>query len=67
MSFNSFFLVLALVAIWWQNIRCNFGRGHYGEHLYEIILYLAPRFTRYLSKIFLFSALVAILFSQAEP
>ena len=46
-----------------QNHLCNFVRGHYGKHLFEIILDLDQLKDL---KIFLFLALVAILFGRAE-
>ena len=47
---------------------CNFCRGHHKEHFCEIILNLDQLFSkRYCLRYFLSRALVALLFSEAEP
>ena len=45
-------------------VFCNFGRGHYEEHLYEIILNLDRWFRSCRLDI---SYLEALLFGRAEP
>ena len=50
-----------------MNHLCNFGRGHYEEQFYEIILNLGQWFRICRLKDFLFGALAALLFSGAEP
>ena len=45
----------------------NFGRWHYEEHFCVIIFEFGPVVQESLFKDFLFRALVAILFSGAEP
>ena len=50
-----------------QNHLCNFGRRHYEEQFCEIILNLGQWFRRCRLKDFLSGALVALLFSGAEP
>ena len=51
----------------WNNFS-NFGQGEYEEHICEIVLKSShwPR-RRCRLKVFLFLALVAILFSRDEP
>ena len=50
-----------------QNHLCNFGRGCYEEQFCEIILNLGQWFRRCRLKDLLSGALVALLFSGAEP
>ena len=51
-----------------RNSLGNFSRGPYEEHLSVIVLNLGQHFwKRYHSKIFLYLAVVAILFGGAEP
>ena len=51
-----------------QNHLCNFGRGHYEEQFCEFIWNLGQWFMRNgRLKDFLSGALVALLFSGAEP
>ena len=50
-----------------QNHLSKFGRGHNREHICEIIVNLDQWFRRCLLKYFLSGALVALLFSGAEP
>ena len=45
---------------------CNFGKGHYGEHLCEIMLNSDQSFRRFPLKILQFLDLVAILIRRAE-
>ena len=53
---------------WSKTIFCNFGRGSFKDHFYEIILKLGTwSMSRYHLRVFLFLALVAILWSRAEP
>ena len=49
-----------------RNPLCNFGRGHHEEQLREIILNLDQWFRSRLKE-FLSRALVALMFSGAEP
>ena len=50
-----------------QNHFSNFGKRALEEHFCEIILKSGHWHGRYRLKVFLFLALVAILFSRAEP
>ena len=49
-----------------QNHLCNFGRGYHEEQFFKVILNLDQWF-RCCLKDFLFRALVALMFSGAEP
>ena len=48
------FKYISYLQLWWpfclaeRNRLFNFGRGHYGEHIYEIILNLDLWFRRFL-------------------
>ena len=66
---SSFSQAVLVSSAEWNHLG-NFGTRHYEEHLLESYLNLGEQFRKMKIcglKIFLFSALVAILFSRAEP
>ena len=58
---------MAIFCLAEEKLLCNFGRGHYGGHLCEIITKFEPVVQEMLFKIFLSTALATLLFGGAEP
>ena len=67
MSFKDFYFYLwQLFCSAEKDNLCNFGKGHYRDHLCEIMLSLDQCFRRIPLKILLFLDLAAILISRAD-